>query len=156
VPVLKGLSAFAAAAITGGDPYKTTMMSWKYTLPAFLVPFMFTVHPNGVGLLLKGPWTNIILTNGWEDRSFIMNRTEGFEEFKTILDGYPPEKAAEITGIPEQALFQAAEILALNKPMAVLWAMGITQHIVGVRNVMDLANLQMLLGNIGRRVGMKN
>jgi formate dehydrogenase major subunit/formate dehydrogenase alpha subunit len=33
--------------------------------------------------------------------------------------------------------------------MAVIWAMGITQHIVGVRNVMDLANLQMLLGNMG-------
>lgn len=57
------LSAFAAAAITGGDPYKTTMMSWKYTLPAFLVPFMFTVHPNGVGLLLKGSLSNILLTN---------------------------------------------------------------------------------------------
>ena len=57
------LSAFAAAAITGGDPYKTTMMSWKYTLPAFLVPFMFTIHPDGVGLLLKGPLTNILLTN---------------------------------------------------------------------------------------------
>jgi TRAP-type uncharacterized transport system fused permease subunit len=57
------LSAFAAAAITGGDPYKTTMMSWKYTLPAFLVPFMFTIHPDGVGLLLKGSLSNIILTN---------------------------------------------------------------------------------------------
>jgi TRAP transporter 4TM/12TM fusion protein len=57
------LSAFAAAAITGGDPYKTTMMSWKYTLPAFLVPFMFTVHPDGVGLLLKGPLANILITN---------------------------------------------------------------------------------------------
>jgi len=41
-------------AITGGDPYKTTMMAWKYTLPAFLVPFMFTLHPDGIGLLLKG------------------------------------------------------------------------------------------------------
>jgi len=57
------LSAFAAAAITGGDPYKTTMMSWKYTLPAFVVPFMFTIHPDGVGLLLKGSLTNILLTN---------------------------------------------------------------------------------------------
>ena len=57
------LSAFAAAAITGGDPYKMTMMFWKYTLPAFLVPFMFTIHPNGVGLLLKGDLGNILLTN---------------------------------------------------------------------------------------------
>lgn len=48
------LSPFAAAALTGGDPYKTTMQAWKYTLPAFLVPFNFTLHPDGVALLLKG------------------------------------------------------------------------------------------------------
>jgi formate dehydrogenase major subunit/formate dehydrogenase alpha subunit len=39
--------------------------------------------------------------------------------------------------------------MAASKPMAVMWAMGITQHISGVRNVMTLANLQMLLGNMG-------
>jgi TRAP transporter 4TM/12TM fusion protein len=48
------LSPFAAAAITGGDPYKTTMQSWKYTMPAFLVPFMFVLDPSGTGLLLTG------------------------------------------------------------------------------------------------------
>jgi TRAP-type uncharacterized transport system fused permease subunit len=49
------LSPFAAAAITGGDPYATTMQSWKYTLPAFLVPFVFVMDPQGVGLLLHTP-----------------------------------------------------------------------------------------------------
>src|SRR3954464_726133 len=49
------LSPFAAAAITGGDPYKTTMQAWKYTLPAFLVPFVFVLDPQGIGLLLKIP-----------------------------------------------------------------------------------------------------
>ena len=48
------LSPFAAAAITGGDPYKTTLQSWKYTMPAFLVPFMFVLDPAGLGLLLMG------------------------------------------------------------------------------------------------------
>ena len=48
------LSPFAAAAITGGDPYKTTLQSWKYTTPAFLVPFMFVLDPSGTGLLLTG------------------------------------------------------------------------------------------------------
>jgi TRAP-type uncharacterized transport system fused permease subunit len=45
------LSPFAAAAITGGDPYKTTLQCWKYTTPAFLVPFMFVLDPSGTGLL---------------------------------------------------------------------------------------------------------
>src|SRR6266511_1829466 len=49
------LSPFAAAAITGGDPYKTTMQAWKYTMPAFLLPFVFVLDPQGVGLLLKIP-----------------------------------------------------------------------------------------------------
>ena len=49
------LSPFAAAAITGGDPYRTTMQAWKYTLPAFLVPFVFVLDPLGIGLLLKLP-----------------------------------------------------------------------------------------------------
>ena len=48
------LSPFAAAAITGGDPYKTTLQCWKYTTPAFLVPFMFVLDPSGTGLLLTG------------------------------------------------------------------------------------------------------
>jgi TRAP transporter 4TM/12TM fusion protein len=48
------LSPFAAAAITGGDPYKTTLQSWKYTMPAFLLPFMFVLDPSGTGLLLTG------------------------------------------------------------------------------------------------------
>jgi TRAP-type uncharacterized transport system fused permease subunit len=56
------LAPFAAAAITGGSPYRTTMMAWKYTAPAFLVPFMFTLNPDGVGLLLHGSWGNILWT----------------------------------------------------------------------------------------------
>jgi TRAP transporter 4TM/12TM fusion protein len=58
------LSPFAAAAITRGDPYKTTLQSWKYTLPAFVVPFMFVLDPLGIGLLLSVPkggmWWHIL------------------------------------------------------------------------------------------------
>ncbi len=56
------LSPFAAAAITGGDPYKTTLQSWKYTLPAFLVPFVFVLDPLGTGILMdqKDTWLEIV------------------------------------------------------------------------------------------------
>ena len=56
------LSCFAAAALTKGNPYKTTIYAWKYTLPAFIVPFMFTLDPKGIGILLKGPVTDVIWT----------------------------------------------------------------------------------------------
>src|SRR5437879_137227 len=55
-----GLSPMAAAALTGGNPFKTMLMAWKYTLPAFVVPFMFTVHPDGMGLLLQAPAADVI------------------------------------------------------------------------------------------------
>src|SRR5438876_4373884 len=53
------LSPFAAAAITGGDPYKTTLQSWKYTMPAFMLPFMFVLDPAGLGLLLMGSFQKL-------------------------------------------------------------------------------------------------
>lgn len=106
-------------------------------------------HRPGTDIPLINGLMNIILEKGWEDPEFIANRTEGFDELKAVVAEYNPERVASITGIPMEKLYAAAEILALNKPMAVMWAMGITQHIVGVRNVMDLANLQMLLGNLG-------
>ncbi len=49
------LSPFAAAAMTGANPYTTTMQAWKYTIPAFVVPFMFVLAPEGVAFLLKMP-----------------------------------------------------------------------------------------------------
>jgi len=51
------LSPFAAAAITGGNPYKTTMMAWKYAITAFLLPFIFVLVPAGRALLLH--WEGI-------------------------------------------------------------------------------------------------
>src|SRR4030095_5859672 len=49
------LSPFAAAAIPGGNPFRTMMVTWKYTIPAFVVPFAFTLAPEGMGLLLRAP-----------------------------------------------------------------------------------------------------
>ncbi|GJE03261.1 TRAP transporter permease [Methylobacterium isbiliense] len=59
------LSPFAAAAITGGNPYLTTLQSWKYTLPAFIVPFVFVLAPDGVGLLMQVPSDGSILSIVW-------------------------------------------------------------------------------------------
>lgn len=103
----------------------------------------------GTDVALLNGLMHIILEKGWEDKEFIAQRTEGFEEFKSVIDQYPPETVSAITGVPIEKLYEAAEILATHRPMAVMWAMGITQHTTGVRNVMDLANLQMLLGNMG-------
>ena len=92
---------------------------------------------------------HIIIREGWQDETFIAERTEGFEELKAVVAKYTPEVVSEITGVPAADIEQAARMMAENRPGALLYAMGITQHTVGVANVMSCANLQMLLGNMG-------
>ena len=111
-----------------------------------------TVHLQqkaGTDTALINGLSYLILQNGHEDKEYIAERTEDFEEYRKVIQNYPPEKVSEITGVPVELLHEAAEIMGTSKPMATMWAMGITQHIKGVRNVMALAGLQMLLGNIG-------
>jgi TRAP transporter 4TM/12TM fusion protein len=57
------LSPFAAAAITGANPFRTMMLTWKYTLPAFLVPFVFTLSREGLGVLLQAPPADVVATS---------------------------------------------------------------------------------------------
>lgn len=103
----------------------------------------------GTDVALINGLMHIILANGLQDEDFIQERTEGFDEFQKTIEKYSPELVSQITGIEIDALHEAAEILATNKPMAVIWAMGITQHTTGVMNVLNLGNLQMVLGNMG-------
>ncbi len=111
---------------------------------------------SGSDVALLNGLMRIVLKNNWQDQAFINERCEGFEEFKATVEKYTPEIVSEITGVPVEDLQRAAEILALNKPMAVIWAMGITQHTTGVMNVLSLGNLQMLLGNMGLEGGGVN
>jgi formate dehydrogenase major subunit/formate dehydrogenase alpha subunit len=110
----------------------------------------------GTDIALLNGLMHIILENNWEDRAFIAERCENFDEFKATIEQYPADKVSQITGIPVEKLYEAAQLMGTIKPMAVIWAMGITQHIVGVRNVMTLANVQMLLGNMGKPGGGVN
>jgi TRAP transporter 4TM/12TM fusion protein len=57
------LAPFAAAALTGGRPFRTMMLTWKFSLPAFLVPFAFTLHPRGLGLLLQAGFIDVVLSS---------------------------------------------------------------------------------------------
>jgi TRAP-type uncharacterized transport system fused permease subunit len=110
------LSPFAAAAITGGDPYKTTMQAWKYTLPAFVVPFVFVLDPAGVGLLLKAPPAGSWVAVAWIAftaclgiaalaagvQRWLLRRLSFVEQWVMILSGLAliyPAPAADLLGL---------------------------------------------------------
>ena len=92
---------------------------------------------------------NVIIEEGLQDEEYIKERTENFEELKKLVAEYPPEKVASICGIPADGLREVARTYAKNKPAAIIYAMGITQHTTGVDNVKSTANLAMLCGNVG-------
>jgi formate dehydrogenase alpha subunit len=77
-------------------------------------------------------------------------RTEGFDEWRKVVETYTPARVSEITGVPVDDLFTAARLYAGNQPSAIFYAMGITQHTTGHNNVLAIANLAMLTGNIGK------
>jgi formate dehydrogenase alpha subunit len=106
-------------------------------------------HKPGTDIALLNGLMHIILREGWQDDAFIAERTENLEELEALVEKYTPEVVSEITGVAVADLEKAAGMMAENRPGALLYAMGITQHTVGVANVMSCANLQMLLGNMG-------
>lgn len=103
----------------------------------------------GTDVALLNGLMKLILDNNWHDADYIDSRCEGFDEFAETVSKYDTQSVSEITGVPVDQLREAAEILATTRPMSVIWSMGITQHTTGVINVLSLANLQMLLGNMG-------
>jgi TRAP transporter 4TM/12TM fusion protein len=98
------LSPFAAAAITGGDPYKTTLQSWKYTAPAFLVPFMFVLDPAGQGLLLMGSAKALANANWWSIAEVTLTAAIGIAALAGGLQGWALKK----TTLPERVMLTLA------------------------------------------------
>jgi formate dehydrogenase alpha subunit len=99
-------------------------------------------------------WINgmlhVMLNEGLYDREFIENRTQGFEDLKEIISKYTPARVEEISGIPEANIIEAARIYGKAHRAAILYGMGITQHIHGTDNVGGLCNLALATGNIGK------
>jgi predicted molibdopterin-dependent oxidoreductase YjgC len=92
----------------------------------------------------------VILREGLEDRRFVEERTEGFDEFRASVEPYAPELAEKIAGVPAGDIVRAARAYAKAEAASIVYSMGITQHATGTDNVLALANLAMLTGNIGR------
>jgi len=105
----------------------------------------------GTDVALLNSIMYVIIRDGLQDTSFIDSRTSGFSAFRDEVMNYPPEKMEIITGIPPQMIEKAAHLIGSERPVAILYAMGITQHIHGTENVMDVSNLALLTGNIGKR-----
>jgi TRAP transporter 4TM/12TM fusion protein len=122
------LSPFAAAAITGGNPYVTTVQAWKYTMPAFIVPFAFVLEPEGVGLLLKlpkgGNWLDVV--------EITVSMLLGIFAMAIALQGWLLRR----TTLVERGLLLVAGILFVMPELFDVLIMNLTgHHLIGAHAI---------------------
>ena len=110
--------------------------------------------------MYQRPGTDVALINGmirvilkeqlW-DEDYVADRTENLDTMAAAVQDYTPETVEEITGVPREEIIEAARRYAGAELGSIYFAMGITQHKSGTDNVLALANLAMLCGNVGKK-----
>ncbi len=105
---------------------------------------------SGTDVALINAMMHVILKEGLEDKAYITERTEGFEDLRKAVGPYTPEFAEKITGVPADDIVRASRLYASAPAASIVYSMGITQHTTGTDNVLSLANLAMLTGNVGK------
>jgi predicted molibdopterin-dependent oxidoreductase YjgC len=105
----------------------------------------------GTDVALFNAMARVILDEGLDAGEFIRARTEGFEAWRSTVEGLTLEEAAAVTGVPAADIAQAARWYA-RPPFAgscLVWGMGITQHTNGIHNAHALLNLSLVAGQMG-------
>jgi TRAP transporter 4TM/12TM fusion protein len=121
------LSPFAASAITGADPYRTTMQCWKYTIPAFLVPFIFVLSPSGESLLLMGSVKALASANLWEIAGVTLRAAIGIFALAAGFQGWLLVRASAL-----QRIMLIAAGFALVYPGPVSNAVGLVLVLIAL------------------------
>ncbi len=93
---------------------------------------------------------NVILEEKLEAKGFIKQHTEEFDKVEKAVKSFTPEDAEKISGVKSDDIRSAARLYGKADKASIIYAMGITQHTTGVDNVLSLANLAMMTGNVGR------
>jgi assimilatory nitrate reductase catalytic subunit len=93
---------------------------------------------------------HLMIENDWLDHDFIENYTVGFDEVAAHVEQWTPRRTAEVTGIAERAIRQAAEIWGQANSSFLIHARGMEHHSHGVQNVLGAINMVLASGRIGK------
>jgi NADPH-dependent sulfite reductase flavoprotein alpha-component len=104
----------------------------------------------GTDLALLNGLLYLLMENGHTDPAFIASFTEGWEVMPSFLADYTPDNVARITGIPEQDIRQAAQMIGQARDWMSCWTMGLNQSTHGTWNTNALCNLHLATGAICR------
>ncbi len=124
----------------------------RVTMFAQMADIHLPIQP-GTDVVLLNALAHVILKEGLADLSYIQAHTEGFEEFKALVEQYDPVTASRICGIDEDTIRNVARVYGKAKQAMSIWTMGINQSTHGSDGVVGINNLNLITGNIGKQGG---
>ena len=124
----------------------------RVTMFAQIADMHLPVNP-GTDLVLLNALAHVILKEGLHQPDYIAAHTEGFEEFKSLVEHYDPVTASKICGIDEDTIRNVARVYARAGSAMTIWTMGINQSTHGSDGVVAINNLNLITGNIGKPGG---
>ncbi len=104
----------------------------------------------GQDLVLLNGLLNLLYRHGHTDNDFIERYTEGWHDMPEYLSAFPPEQVAAVTGLPEEAICQAAQWIGEAGAWMSCWTMGLNQSVQGTQNTSALCNLHLATGTLCR------
>jgi predicted molibdopterin-dependent oxidoreductase YjgC len=137
--LLKGVRN--GARLISVDPRRTSSAEWADLWLGLDV---------GSDIALANAMAREIIAAGLANDEFIRRATSGFEEYRERVQPYTLEYAAKVTGVPADAIREAAHAYATADKAMICWTLGITEHHNAVDNVVALINLALLTGHVGK------
>ncbi|MFL5737940.1 MAG: molybdopterin oxidoreductase family protein [Actinomycetota bacterium] len=105
---------------------------------------------NGTNLALLNAIQHELIRTGRVDEAFVRDHTVGFEELKNTVEGYPPERAAEICGLDAEDIRRAAEIIGQAEALVSTALQGAYQSNQATASAVQINNINLLRGMIGK------
>jgi formate dehydrogenase major subunit len=126
-----------------------------YTKTAAKADYYCRIRP-GTDIAFMYGMLHLIFKNGWDNKSFVDSRVYGMDKIRKEAKKWTPQKVADVTGVSTEKLIQVTQVYAKSNPGTLIWAMGLTQHIIGSSNTRLAPILQLALGNMGVEGGGTN
>jgi formate dehydrogenase major subunit len=109
------------------------------------------LHPRpGTDLVWLSAVTRYIFERGWAKADFLRTWVNGVDEYRKSLEPFSMEAASARCGLAVETLKKVAEMIVAARSVCVLWAMGVTQHVMGSDTSTAISNLLLVTGNYMR------
>lgn len=133
----------------GRGPCRVIVVDPRRTATAAEADLHLPVRPGADVPLLLG-MLHVIARDGLTDEAYLAEHTEGWDELRAQVDEWPPERAAEVSGVPVALLEDAARAFATAGAAMTCWTMGANQSTVGTDKNRALHALCLVTGQVGR------